>query len=225
MDWTELIDTAFKVAGNNNKANQAEAVRTVEAAVIDGENPVASTAGRHPDHFRKGVLVLTTHRLLFLKDGKPPVPVPLTAVTDATVTRTKLNGDVLTVVALTGSHRFEDVAKADVFAERLREAARRARTAPPTKPTPTDAAPRRAERRRSTPRPAGAVGRPARLRRAHRRGVHPGQGPPDRLGPVRPRGPAGPGATSYGAGWKLAKAASRAWELAGEPQSASGVIQ
>ncbi|MFJ2186831.1 SHOCT domain-containing protein [Kitasatospora sp. NPDC087861] len=141
MDWTELIDTAFKVAGNNNKANQAEAVRTVEAAVIDGENPVASTAGRHPDHFRKGVLVLTTHRLLFLKDGKPPVPVPLTAVTDATVTRTKLNGDVLTVVALTGSHRFEDVAKADVFAERLREAARRARTAPPTKPTPTDAAP------------------------------------------------------------------------------------
>ncbi|MER7579398.1 SHOCT domain-containing protein [Kitasatospora sp. NPDC097691] len=130
MDWTDLIDTAFTVAGNNDRAKRAEAVRTVEAAVIDGEEPVASTAGRHPDHFRKGVLVLTTHRLLFLKDGKPPVPVPLTAVTDATVNRTKLNGEVLTVVALTGSHRFEDVVKADVFAERVRASARLARTAP-----------------------------------------------------------------------------------------------
>ncbi|GHF48682.1 hypothetical protein GCM10018790_28010 [Kitasatospora xanthocidica] len=130
MEWTDLIDTAFRVAGNNNQANRAEAVRTVEASVIDGEKPVASTAGRHPDHFRKGVLVLTTHRLLFLKDGKPPIPVPLTAVTDATVARTKLNGDVLTVVALTGAHRFEDVVKADVFAEQVRESARLARTAP-----------------------------------------------------------------------------------------------
>ncbi|MFJ9770181.1 SHOCT domain-containing protein [Kitasatospora sp. NPDC101157] len=130
MDWTDLIDTAFKVAGNSNQANQAEAVRTVEAAVIDGEEPVASTAGRHPDHFRRGVLVLTTHRLLFLKDGKPPVPVPLTAVTDATVARTKLNGEVLTVVALTGSHRFEDVIKAEPFAERIRETARTARATP-----------------------------------------------------------------------------------------------
>ncbi|MFE5585460.1 hypothetical protein [Kitasatospora sp. NPDC056531] len=52
--------------------------------------------------------MLTTHRVLFLKDGKPPVPVPFTAVTDATVTRTGLNGDALTVVVLTGSHRFED---------------------------------------------------------------------------------------------------------------------
>ncbi|MFJ3214305.1 SHOCT domain-containing protein [Kitasatospora sp. NPDC086801] len=141
MDWTDLIDTAFKVAGNNSQANQAEAVRTVEAAVIDGENPVASTAGRHPDHFRKGVLVLTTHRLLFLKDGKPPVPVPLTAVTDATVARTKLNGDVLTVVALTGSHRFEDVAKADVFAEQVRAAARLARKAASTARPAAEAAP------------------------------------------------------------------------------------
>lgn len=137
MDWTDLIDTAFKVAGNSNQANRAEAVRAVEASVIGGEEPVASTAGRHPDHFRKGVLVLTTHRLLFLKDGKPPVPVPLTAVTDATVARTKLNGEVLTVVALTGSHRFEDVAKAEVFAEQLREAARLARSTPPQAPEPT----------------------------------------------------------------------------------------
>ncbi|MGW2378414.1 MULTISPECIES: SHOCT domain-containing protein [Kitasatospora] len=141
MDWTDLIDTAFKVAGNSNRANQAEAVRTVEAAVIDGEEPVASTAGRHPDHFRKGVLVLTTHRLLFLKDGKPPVPVPLAAVTDTTVTRTKFNGEVLTVVALTGSHRFEEVVKAEVFAEQLRAAARIARTARPQAPAPSDAAP------------------------------------------------------------------------------------
>ncbi|MFE4975469.1 SHOCT domain-containing protein [Kitasatospora sp. NPDC056651] len=129
MDWTDLIDTAFDAAGNHGKANQAEAVRTVRATVLDGEQPVASTAGRHPDHFRKGVLVLTTHRLLFLKDGKPPVPVPLAAVTDATVTRTKLNGEVLLVVALTGSHRFEEVVKAEFFAEQLRAAARAARDA------------------------------------------------------------------------------------------------
>ncbi|MFI6153453.1 SHOCT domain-containing protein [Kitasatospora sp. NPDC051170] len=139
MDWTDLIDTAFKVAGNSSQTNRAEAVRSVEAAVIDGELPVASTAGRHPDHFRRGVLVLTTHRLLFLKDGKPPVPVPLPAVTDATVVQTKFNGEVLTVVALTGAHRFEDVLKAEVFAEQIREAARKARTA--TTPRPAATAP------------------------------------------------------------------------------------
>ncbi|KJS62800.1 SHOCT domain-containing protein [Streptomyces rubellomurinus] len=142
MDWTELIDTAFKVAGNSNQANQAAALRTVEATVLAGESPVASTAGRHPDHFRRGALVLTTHRLLFLKDGKPPVPVPLAAVTDASVVRTKFNGEVLTVVALTGAHRFEDVIKGEVFAEQIREAARRARTAPPADAAPAhDTAP------------------------------------------------------------------------------------
>ncbi|MGW7449624.1 SHOCT domain-containing protein [Kitasatospora sp. NPDC054795] len=134
MDWTDLIDTALEASGNSSKANQAEAVRAVEATVIDGEKPVASTAGRHPEHFRKGVLVLTTHRLLFLKDGKPPVPVPLAAVSDVTVTRTKLNGEVLLVVALTGSHRFEDVVKAEFFAERLRAAARTARNTPKALP-------------------------------------------------------------------------------------------
>ncbi|MFJ6384850.1 SHOCT domain-containing protein [Kitasatospora sp. NPDC092039] len=141
MDWTDLIDTAFEASGNSGKANQAEALRTVEGTIIDGEKPVASTAGRHPDHFRKGMLVLTTHRLLFLKDGKPPVPVPLAAVTDVTVTRTKLNGEVLLVVALTGSHRFEDVVKADFFAEQLRTAARTARNAPKAVPAaPAEAA-------------------------------------------------------------------------------------
>ncbi|WP_327677797.1 SHOCT domain-containing protein [Kitasatospora sp. NBC_00458] len=129
MDWTDLIDTAFDVAGNSNSDNRAAALRTVEANVAPDEKPVASTAGRHPDHFRKGVLVLTTHRLLFLKDGKPPVPVPLAAVTDATVTKTRINGEVLLVVALTGSHRFEDVVKAEVFAEQVRAAARLARNA------------------------------------------------------------------------------------------------
>ncbi|MEU1287296.1 SHOCT domain-containing protein [Kitasatospora sp. NPDC005856] len=130
MDWTDLIDTALEASGNSSKAHQAEALRAFAATVIDDEKPVASTAGRHPEHFRKGMLVLTTHRLLFLKDGKPPVPVPLAAVTDATVTRTKLNGEVLLVVALTGSHRFEDVVKAEFFAEQLRTAARAARNAP-----------------------------------------------------------------------------------------------
>ncbi|WP_030393343.1 MULTISPECIES: SHOCT domain-containing protein [Kitasatospora] len=127
MDWSDLIDTAFDVAGNSSSDQRAATLRTVEANVAPDEKPIASTAGRHPDHFRKGVLVLTTHRLLFLKDGKPPVPVPLPAVTDATVTRTRINGEVLLVVALTGSHRFEDVVKAEVFAEQIRAAARLAR--------------------------------------------------------------------------------------------------
>ncbi|MFF2043243.1 SHOCT domain-containing protein [Kitasatospora sp. NPDC058170] len=129
MDWTDLIDAAFDVAGNSNSDTRAEALRTVEANVVPDERPVASTAGRHPDHFRRGVLVLTTQRLLFLKDGKPPIPVPLAAVTDATVTRTRINGEVLLVVALTGSHRFEDVVKAEVFAEQVRAAAQLARDA------------------------------------------------------------------------------------------------
>ncbi|WP_406199437.1 SHOCT domain-containing protein [Kitasatospora sp. NBC_01560] len=141
MDWTDLIDTAFDMAGNSNGDTRAAALRTVEANVAPGERPVASTAGRHPDHFRKGVLVLTTHRLLFLKDGKPPLPVPLTAVTDATVTRTRLNGEVLLVVALTGSHRFEDVVKAEVFAEQLRAAARLAREAERKAPAAVPGAP------------------------------------------------------------------------------------
>ncbi|WP_406089838.1 SHOCT domain-containing protein [Kitasatospora purpeofusca] len=147
MDWSDLIDTAFDVAGNSSSDHRAAALRTVEANVTPDEKPIASTAGRHPDHFRKGVLVLTTHRLLFLKDGKPPVPVPLPAVTDATVTRTRINGEVLLVVALTGSHRFEDVVKAEVFAEQLRAAARLARedsrkeaiTADPAAPASTGA--------------------------------------------------------------------------------------
>ncbi|GAA1392744.1 hypothetical protein GCM10009639_24850 [Kitasatospora putterlickiae] len=137
MDWTDLIDAAFDMAGSSNNGNRAEALRTVEANVAPDEKPVASTAGRHPDHFRKGVLVLTTHRLLFLKDGKPPVPVALEAVTDATVTKTRINGEVLLVVALTGSHRYEDVAKAEIFAERIRATARLAREA--SRRTPADA--------------------------------------------------------------------------------------
>ncbi|MFD0347823.1 hypothetical protein ACFQ0M_21020 [Kitasatospora aburaviensis] len=54
MDWTDLIDTAFDVAGNSSSSTRAEALRTVEASVAADEKPVASTAGRHPDHFRKG---------------------------------------------------------------------------------------------------------------------------------------------------------------------------
>ncbi|MFC9325390.1 SHOCT domain-containing protein [Kitasatospora sp. NPDC057015] len=137
MDWTDLIDVAFDAAGNGEDRGRAAAVRTVEATIAPGERPVAATAARHPDHFRKGALVLTTHRLLFLKDGKPPLPVPLEAVTEVTVTRTRLNGEVLKVVALTGAHRFEDVTKAEPFAERLRESARAAREGATAAPAAT----------------------------------------------------------------------------------------
>ncbi|GAA0692160.1 hypothetical protein GCM10010193_53350 [Kitasatospora atroaurantiaca] len=131
MDWTDLIDVAFDVLGGNNDG-KAAALRSVESSVVPGEQPVAATAGRHPDHFRKGALVLTTRRLLFLKDGKPPLPVALDAVTDVTVTRTRLNGEVLKIVALTGAHRFEDVVKAEIFADRIRSTAAAARRTPGT---------------------------------------------------------------------------------------------
>ncbi|MFD0347824.1 SHOCT domain-containing protein [Kitasatospora aburaviensis] len=45
------------------------------------------------------------------------------------MTKSRINGEVLLVVALTGSHRFEDVIKAEVFAEQVRAAARLAREA------------------------------------------------------------------------------------------------
>jgi len=131
MDWTDLIDVAFDVLGGNNDG-KAAALHSVEASVVPGEQPVAATAGRHPDHFRKGALVLTTRRLLFLKDGKPPRPVALDAVTDVTVTRTRLNGEVLKIVALTGAHRFEDVVKAEIYADQLRTTAAAARRTPST---------------------------------------------------------------------------------------------
>ncbi|MFI6445501.1 SHOCT domain-containing protein [Kitasatospora sp. NPDC050543] len=129
MDWTDLIDVAFDVAGNSSSDHRAAAVRTMESTVLPGEQPVAATAARHPDHFRKGALVLTNQRLLFLKDGKPPIPVPLEAVTDVTVTRTRINGEVIKVVALTGAHRFDEVVKAEPFAEQVRVSARAARNA------------------------------------------------------------------------------------------------
>ncbi|MCX5212447.1 SHOCT domain-containing protein [Kitasatospora sp. NBC_00240] len=129
MDWTDLIDVAFDVVGDGSHERRAAAVRTVEATIAPGERPVAATAARHPDHFRKGAMVLTTHRLLFLKDGKPPLPVPLEAVTEVRVNRTTFNGEVLQVIALTGAHRFEDVVKAEPFAEQLRAGAGAARSA------------------------------------------------------------------------------------------------
>ncbi|MEV7176232.1 SHOCT domain-containing protein [Kitasatospora sp. NPDC093679] len=145
MDWTDLIDVAFDVlGGGNGREARNAAVRTVEAVAVPGEEPVAATAGRHPDHFRRGALVLTSHRLLFLKDGKPPLPVALGAVTDVTVVRTRINGEVLKVVALTGAHRFEDVVKAEPFAERIRAVAVEARrreagaAAPAAAPPPAD---------------------------------------------------------------------------------------
>jgi hypothetical protein len=125
MDWTDLIDVAFDALGSDS--NKSSALHSVQQAALPGELPVAATAGRHPDHFRKGALVLTTHRLLFLKDGKPPLPVPLEGVTDVTVTKSRLNGEILKVVAFTGAHRFEEVTEAEFFAEQLRSTARAAR--------------------------------------------------------------------------------------------------
>ncbi|MFF3598813.1 hypothetical protein [Kitasatospora indigofera] len=123
MDRTDLIDVALDVAGDGGHDRRAAAVRTVQATIAPGERPVAATAARHPGHFRKGALVPTTHRLLLLMDGAPPLPVPPEAVTEMRVDRTRLNGEVLQVVAPTGAHRFEDVVEAEPFAERLRTGA------------------------------------------------------------------------------------------------------
>ncbi|MFF3074697.1 hypothetical protein [Kitasatospora sp. NPDC057936] len=137
------------------------------------------------------------------------------------MTRTGLDGDALTIIAPTGSHRFEDAAGAGEFTERIRTAARAARATPQAAASlakaPPDPAP---EELRAGGRPLDRLERSA---APHRSGALTDQEfarAEERL-PGRPaRRPPG-----YGAGWKLANASSLAWELAGAAQSASGVVQ
>ncbi|CAM5448046.1 hypothetical protein GCM10010329_34740 [Streptomyces spiroverticillatus] len=74
MDWGDLIYIAFDVLGDESCA-QLAGKAAVDTAV-PGEEPLAATSGRARDQWTDGTLVLTTHRLLCVKEGKAPQAVP-----------------------------------------------------------------------------------------------------------------------------------------------------
>ncbi|MFI6979150.1 SHOCT domain-containing protein [Embleya sp. NPDC050154] len=66
--------------------------------------------------------MLTTHRLIYAKEGRPTVAVPLAGITDITTTRSRLTGHVLKIVAVGGAYGWENLARADTFVDTLRNA-------------------------------------------------------------------------------------------------------
>ncbi|MFC1402177.1 MULTISPECIES: SHOCT domain-containing protein [Streptacidiphilus] len=141
MDWSDLVtDIAADALGDSASKRlpkAAQAARAAQADALPGEQPVALTACRGKDDWAKGALLVTTHRLLYLKEGRPGVPVPLTGITHVELKSTRLSGMVLKVVALSGAHRWEGLEEAEEFTEKLRSAIRAAVSASaPTEPAP-----------------------------------------------------------------------------------------
>ncbi|MFF7251044.1 SHOCT domain-containing protein [Embleya sp. NPDC008237] len=120
MDWGDLVDIVFDSAGDRTQAQQAGQA-AVDTAV-PGEEPLAVTSGRARDQWTGGTLVLTTHRLLYVKEGKAPQAVPLAGVTDVAVSSSRLTGRILKVTALTGAYGWEEVKDAEAFADKVRGA-------------------------------------------------------------------------------------------------------
>ncbi|MFI6582732.1 hypothetical protein [Embleya sp. NPDC050493] len=96
--------------------------RAVDDTAVPGEIPILATSARARQEWTNGTLVLTTHRLIYAKPGRPAVAVPLAGVTDVTATRSRLTGNVLKVVAVSGVYGWENVVRAETFVETLREA-------------------------------------------------------------------------------------------------------
>lgn len=145
MDWSDLVtDIAVDALGDGvskRLPKTAQAARAAQADALPGEQPVALTACRGKDDWAKGALLVTTHRLLYLKEGRPGVPVPLTGITDVELKSTRLSGMVLKVVALSGAHRWEGLEGAEEFTEKLRGAIRAAVTTAVPAATSPPAAP------------------------------------------------------------------------------------
>ncbi|AUG81296.1 hypothetical protein CFP65_6649 [Kitasatospora sp. MMS16-BH015] len=138
MDWSDLLGD---VAADVLRKGDGERERLVDAAraeALPGERPLAMTAARGKDDFLKGVLLLTSARLLYLKEGRPAVSVPLPGVVDAALSSTRLSGKVLKVTALTGAHRWEGLENAEEFTKHLHAAIASADRA---QPLATDTAP------------------------------------------------------------------------------------
>src|SRR5688500_6189528 len=97
MDWGELADMAADRLGDGRGKGKGSPGRESEPSVIPGEEAVTRTSARGRQEWTDGVLVLTTHRLVYTKEGKQPVLVPLTGVTDVMVSRSRISGAVLKV--------------------------------------------------------------------------------------------------------------------------------
>ncbi|MFE2872435.1 SHOCT domain-containing protein [Embleya sp. NPDC059259] len=118
MDWGVLAEFAFdQVGGAQNTVTQV-----VDNTAVPGEAPVVVTSARGRDEWSNGTLVLTTHRLVYVKEGKPTVAVPLAGVTDVAFGTSRLAGNVVKVTAISGAHSWENVADGPAFVARLREA-------------------------------------------------------------------------------------------------------
>jgi hypothetical protein len=117
MDWGDLADLALDRLDGANTVTQA-----VGDTAIPGEAPVWATSARARQEWTNGTLVLTTHRLVHVKEGRPPAAMPLAGITDVGVTRSRLSGTVLKVTFLSGAHSWENVTDIETFVGKLREA-------------------------------------------------------------------------------------------------------
>ncbi|WP_160161773.1 SHOCT domain-containing protein [Embleya hyalina] len=117
MDWEVLADLASDLFDGTNTVTQA-----ADTTAVPGEAPVWTTSARARQEWSNGRLALTTHRLIYAKDGRPTTVVPLAGITDVRVTRSRLTGNVLRITGVGGAHSWENVGEADTFAARLREA-------------------------------------------------------------------------------------------------------
>ncbi|MFI1386140.1 hypothetical protein [Embleya sp. NPDC020886] len=124
MDWGDLAEMALDQMDRANTVTRA-----IDDTAIPGETPMLATSARARQEWSNGTLVLTTHRLVYAKEGRPPVAVSLAGITDITATRSRLTGNVLRVVAFSGAYGWENVVRAETFVETLREAVATAITA------------------------------------------------------------------------------------------------
>ncbi|MEU6083734.1 SHOCT domain-containing protein [Streptomyces sp. NPDC047108] len=122
MDWSDLADIAFDRLGDSS--NRVESA--VDDTAVPGEAPLAVTSARARQDWTNGALVLTTHRLLYVKEGRAPVPVPLPGITDVQVAKSRLTGQILKVTAVSGAHSWENVTDSEAFADTLRTAVKNA---------------------------------------------------------------------------------------------------
>ncbi|MFG2191848.1 SHOCT domain-containing protein [Streptomyces sp. NPDC048639] len=118
MEWNDLAEIAFDRLGDSR--NRVEAA--VDDTAMPGEAPLAVTSARARQEWTNGTLVLTTHRLLHVKEGRAAVPVPLAGITDVQTVKSRLIGPLLKVTTMSGAHRWENVDDIETFCDALRTA-------------------------------------------------------------------------------------------------------
>ncbi|MFJ8744298.1 SHOCT domain-containing protein [Embleya sp. NPDC127516] len=117
MDWGDLADIALDRLGGANSMT-----RDIAETAVPGEVPLLVTSARARQEWTNGTLVLTTRRLVYTKEGRPTVAVPLAGIAEVEVGRSRLTGNIVKVTAVGGDHAWENVAEVATFAARLRDA-------------------------------------------------------------------------------------------------------